>query len=185
MNKKENQRIRLTKTLLKNSLIDLMRTSPINKITIREICGQAGINRSTFYLYYTDSYALLEEIEGELLAHARERLERLDSNMDNRHDLQELLSYIKEHADIFKTLLCRQDNLSFQLKFIDSSIKNLRLNVALECSEHISDYVYGFLTAGCLSIITKWISADFDMDSKALSEIIIRLSAGAASSYSS
>lgn len=183
MIKKENQRVRLTKTLLKNSLIDLMHTHSINKITIKELCEHADVNRSTFYLYYTDQYALLNEVESDLLIQVRQRLEKLDSNVSNLHFLKELLTYIKENAEIFNTLLCRQDNIQFQQKFIESSIINLRTNVVLNGSEKVSDYVYCFLTAGCLNMITKWIVADFDMDSNELSELIFRLSDSAVALY--
>ena len=56
---KENQRVKLTRQLLQNSLIELMQEKPIAKTTIKEICETADINRSTFYLYYADQYALL------------------------------------------------------------------------------------------------------------------------------
>jgi hypothetical protein len=38
----ENRRIKMTKTLLKTSLIELMHTKPLGKITIRELCDKRG-----------------------------------------------------------------------------------------------------------------------------------------------
>ena len=46
---KDNQRVRLTKRLLQDSLIELMKTKTIYKISIKEICELAEVNRSTFY----------------------------------------------------------------------------------------------------------------------------------------
>ncbi len=183
MKKKENQRIMLTKTLLKNSLVDLMHTKSINKITIKELCENADINRSTFYLYYTDQFALLKEIEDELLLNAREHLKNIDSDLNNLHYLKELLYYMKTNSDIFYTLLCRQENLSFQTSFIDTSIRNLKINLSLQCEEKISDYIYRYLTMGCLSLIIKWFEAGFDMSPEELAEMIFRLSDNAISIY--
>ena len=59
-NKKMDQRVRLTRNLLKNALVQLMQEQHIAKISIRAICEVAGINRSTFYVHYTDQYDLLK-----------------------------------------------------------------------------------------------------------------------------
>lgn len=184
MKPKENQRIKLTKTLLKNSLINLMHTKSIHKITIKELCENADINRSTFYLYYSDQYQLLKEIEDELLFNATEHLKNIDSNFDNVHYLKELLYYMKSNSDIFDTLLCRQENMSFQTKLIDISNKNLKLNLNLKCEEKIADYIYRYVIFGCLSLITKWFEAGFDVSTDELADMIFRLSDHAISIYS-
>ena len=64
--KKTDQRIRLTRTLLKNALVQLMQENHISKISVRALCETAGINRSTFYLHYTDPYDLLASVEKEV-----------------------------------------------------------------------------------------------------------------------
>ena len=181
MIRKQNQRVKLTKQLLKNSLMKLMHKKPIGKITIKEICENAEINRSTFYLYFTDQYALLSEIENELIDHAQEHLKKIHSNAGSIQYLEALLYYIEGHADIFRTLLCRQESLSFQSAFIEVSFLNLKSNLSLNCSESIAGYVYNYLIMGCLSMIKQWIEEDFDMSSKDLADLIFRLSDKAAS----
>ena len=63
----ENQRIRLSKTLLKNALVHLLQKKPLNKISVLEICETAQINRTTFYKYYGSQTDLLNEIESDFL----------------------------------------------------------------------------------------------------------------------
>ena len=58
-----NQRIMLTKKLLKTGLTDMLQTRNIYQISIRELCESAGINRSTFYKYYGSQFDLLTEME--------------------------------------------------------------------------------------------------------------------------
>ena len=67
MKKREDQRITLTKKLLRDSLVELLNEKSIYKITIRELCEVAGINRSTFYRYYENQFSLLGEMEGEIV----------------------------------------------------------------------------------------------------------------------
>lgn len=54
-----------TKELIKKTFLNLYDKNTIDKISIRKLCEIIGINRSTFYLYYTDIYNLLEQIEKE------------------------------------------------------------------------------------------------------------------------
>ena len=70
----ENQRIRLSKTLLKNALVHLLQKKPLNKISVLEICETAQINRTTFYKYYGSQTDLLNEIESDFLAQLDESL---------------------------------------------------------------------------------------------------------------
>ena len=60
---KNNRRTIITKKILKDSLLELMQTKPISKITIKEICDLSNMSRSTFYLHYQDQSALLEDTE--------------------------------------------------------------------------------------------------------------------------
>ena len=41
----ENRRVMMTKRLLKESIFELMKNKPLNKITIKELCENADANR--------------------------------------------------------------------------------------------------------------------------------------------
>ena len=66
MEKKTDRRIRKTKTQLRAGLAKLMQTKSLKEITVKELVEEVDINRSTFYLHYTDIYQMLESIETEL-----------------------------------------------------------------------------------------------------------------------
>lgn len=51
-----------TKKLIRSVFIELLNEKPLNKITVKDIANSCGINRNTFYYYYSDIYALLSEI---------------------------------------------------------------------------------------------------------------------------
>ena len=65
--KKTDARVRYTQKVLKDSLLQLLEKKPVNKITVKEVCELAELNRATFYAHYTDGFALLESIENEML----------------------------------------------------------------------------------------------------------------------
>ena len=85
----ENQRVKLSKIMLKNALVELLETKPINKITVYELCRSAEINRSTFYKYYGEPQDILNEIVNELL-------EKTAIIVKNENYLQEVLLWLSK-----------------------------------------------------------------------------------------
>ena len=67
-------RIRYTKMVIRDAFIGLLKKKPLNRITVKEICDIADINRATFYKYYSDPFDLLEKIEQELLHQLQKKL---------------------------------------------------------------------------------------------------------------
>ena len=55
----------LTKDAIKKSFLKLLNRKPLNKITVKEIVEDCGINRNSFYYHYSDIPALVEEIFNE------------------------------------------------------------------------------------------------------------------------
>ena len=51
-------RIEKTERAIKNAFLELRSRKPLGKITVKELCSLAAINKSTFYSHYEDIYAL-------------------------------------------------------------------------------------------------------------------------------
>lgn len=51
-----------TKKLIFDTFIEQLEKKPFDKITVKDIVESCGINRNTFYYYYSDIYDLLEEV---------------------------------------------------------------------------------------------------------------------------
>ena len=92
-NKKADLRIRKTEAAIKNAFIELRAGKPLEKITVKELCALALINKSTFYTHYEDIYALSEAIEQETVA-------SIISSIDHLRD------YTPENSDAFTRELC-------------------------------------------------------------------------------
>lgn len=61
-------RIEKTKRSIYNAFIGLRSKKVLEKITVKELCETAQINKSTFYVYYHDVYDLSDKIENEIIA---------------------------------------------------------------------------------------------------------------------
>ena len=64
---KESRRTKMTRNLLNDSFWWLLEQKPLRKITVKEICQVADVNRSTYYQYYTDPYDQAQQQEKELI----------------------------------------------------------------------------------------------------------------------
>ena len=60
-------RIEKTERGIKNAFIELRSKKPLEKITVKELCESARINKSTFYAHYKDIYDLSDAMEEEVV----------------------------------------------------------------------------------------------------------------------
>lgn len=56
-----------TEQAIKNAFTLLRSKKELEKITVKELCTEARINKSTFYSHYADLYALSDTLEGEVV----------------------------------------------------------------------------------------------------------------------
>ena len=104
--KKENQRVKLTKKLLKQSLLDIMDKKPVGSISVIELCEKAEINRSTFYNHYGCPNDVLYDIECDFV----EDLEQIwTKNNDKEYPIEkrveDLCTYLQDNKKLAKLLL--------------------------------------------------------------------------------
>ena len=60
-------RAQKTQKSITDAFFRLRAHKPLEKITVRELCRETPVNRSTFYAYYKDVYDLSEHLENELV----------------------------------------------------------------------------------------------------------------------
>lgn len=79
-----DKRIEKTRIAIKDAFLELHQTKPLEKISIKELCDMANINKSTFYSHYMNIYALADAIEYEtVLAIVSSIPKDLDYNLTN------------------------------------------------------------------------------------------------------
>ena len=63
---------KFTKQAICASFINLLNSRPLDQITVKDIVEDCGVNRKTFYYYYQDIYALVDD----LFANELERIQK-------------------------------------------------------------------------------------------------------------
>ncbi len=150
----KESRVKLTKKLLQDSLLDLMKTKRIYKISIRETCEKAGVNRTTFYKYYNTEYDLLEEIENQYL----QTIDEYISLSGKEAILEEILEFLLAHEDVFTLFLDNNQGNNFYERLIKMCFNKLAYNDKLQSirQKYPSEHLYNFIIFGSLSIVKAW-----------------------------
>ena len=159
----ENQRVRLSKQLLRQSLIDLLNDKSIHKISVREICDRAQVNRSTFYKYYGSQYDLFKEMEDEVLEHVDRHLSVKPTTVaGDLSQITELIAFVEDNAPLSRILINHNIdptfpdalmNLPCLRQWIDNHFRAVYSKAEME-------YVYALVVSGGYSIIKMWINKD-------------------------
>ena len=68
-----------TKNAIRRSFIELLAERPFDKISVRDIAERSEVTRNTFYYYYTDIYALAEDVFESEIEKLSERVEGYES----------------------------------------------------------------------------------------------------------
>jgi len=170
-------RVRYTKMIIQINFVALLKEKPINKITVKEICDLAEINRATFYKYYLDAFDLLEKIEDEVLKELQETIHHSLKDGINK-TLIEILSKMKENEGLYTTLFSGNGDTSFALKIFR--------NCYVEFAEHIREqypkltktqqaWIYVYTAQGSSGILNYWISDGMSESPKEVADFIEKL----------
>jgi len=164
-NEKIDRRVKYTKMVLRQSLLELMKDKNINKISVKDICDLADINRGTFYSHYADPFDLLHQIEEELFVKISASLKRHSER--NREDkisgtrgaILEIIECIAENSDICRVLLSENGDPAFMERVMYIGRDGCIADWADEIGENnveIAEFLYSFAAFGSISLIKEW-----------------------------
>lgn len=159
----ENQRVRLSKQLLRESMIAVLHEKSIHKISVREICDRAQVNRSTFYKYYGSQYDLFNEMEEETLDYVNRNLSTEPSTVEeDLAQITKLIAFVDENESLCRIIINHNIDPSFpdalmELPFLRHWIDS---HFGAEYSKTEMEYVYGLVVNGGYYVIKRWINKD-------------------------
>lgn len=164
-NSKFDRRIKYTKKALRQSLLTLMEQKDIQKITVKELCELADINRGTFYAHYYDPQDLLQQIEDELYSQLENALTQITERpIDSRIAIpsslfKETFECFADNRDVCRILFGEHGDT----KFLDriASIEKTRYLKEWQTISGIQDpiqieYLNSFVLSGCIGILRCW-----------------------------
>lgn len=161
--KKQDKRSKRTRAALESTLLRLLKDYEIDDISIKKLCEEADVNRTTFYLHYTSVYDVLNNIREEFIMrvlanftvhkfpHGAEAytdfLKAVKTAVDNTPMLDSFIITSKE-AGVFTQDLKN----SFYEKLFSVLVKEAREDRKQQCA-----YVTVFLCSGVIDAYILWL----------------------------
>ena len=143
----------VTKKALADSMKQLMKEKPFDKISVTDICEYCGMNRKSFYYHFKDKYDLVNWIyytEFIMMAGLRQ--------FGSAWDLLEAVADLfYSSQDFYKRALEVEGQNSFRDYFCDSTAPIFRLFASQIVPEEDCDSVIAYMADAFLVIMQRWL----------------------------
>lgn len=172
----ESRRVKITKKMIKNALLELLEERPLEKISVTDICRAADVNRSSFYAHYQDIMQLENEIEQDVL-------EQLPTESEALYDyssgytlkvLADFFDYVRENERMFRILIVKHDSRSFNDRLINTVMHKYSVPLMGD-SELERRYNYTYITNGVMGMLRAWIIDGFPISSASLAGLVLNM----------
>ncbi|OFI49482.1 hypothetical protein BG261_02575 [Floricoccus tropicus] len=167
----------ITKRKIKRALLDCMEDKKFDLITVNDIVTKASVNRSTFYRYYDDKYALLDEIELAVIKHINQYR---DSNAIyiegkgyiNSQNIISMLRHLKKFDFIINRLLSFNGDQLFEIRLRNQLSQQFYKSIKVTTSNEKLELIKDFLGHIVIGTFRYWTSQDENMSEEDLSQVI-------------
>lgn len=174
---KMDRKTRYTRMVLQDSLLEMMKEKPINKITIKELCERADINRTTFYSHYSDQYDLLRKIEDETLSWAKDAIASVASKTDKQEAmkvLEEICQYFVDNSRHLQVLMSEQGDINFQKQLFTLIYQQCGINPLADSdgTANMKELSFIFAVNGSVGLIQHWLKNGLNRSAGEMAQII-------------
>ena len=169
------------------ALLALLEEKDLEYITVKEICHQAGINRSTFYLHYETIADLVDEtlemINQRFLSYFPRQEEEILGNMGSREReslvlvtreyLVPYLHFIRDNKKVYRAAFRNPSSMGVNTRY--GELKQRILSPILERfgipAAHRPYYI-AYYIEGIAAIVKEWLRQDCADDVEMVADII-------------
>jgi AcrR family transcriptional regulator len=179
-NQKEDRRVSRTKRNINTAFLALLKQKELSKITIKELCELADINRKTFYTYFDSIPAVLAEIENQIIDNFQDRIEREKMKKTNLTVTDVVLcigDLLRSNAE-FVHQLVQVDALEGLEKKVCYVIKDAMKDALEPMYPHQNDLVnltLEYIISGAVSMNIQWFSTNNSLPLKTLTDMTVGL----------
>lgn len=180
---KQDRRVKRTKMMMQDALMELMDEKPFSEITAKDVTARADLNRATFYLHYANVFALLDEMENEVVEKFAQMLEQAEIRQDEAWEypiIGHICDYIAENPKLCRCLLLqsRSDRLARKLTEIMKQIsRKVRQDWGADAVSPETEYIHQFIAYGAIGMVKQWLEDGLTLSREemmALAERLIR-----------
>lgn len=147
-----------TKLLLAESIKELMRTIPLDKITVKEIVSRCGTTRQTFYRNFKDKYDLVNWYFDRII---KKTIRQMGISLTLREALVKKFEYMREDKPFFVSALSSSDYNNL-MDYDYQCIYRFYRSIAEKNGEVTPDidFLLQFYCHGSMDMTAEWVKYD-------------------------
>ena len=169
----ENRRVRMTKQMMKDVLLELLEQQELISITVTAICERADVHRSTFYKYYTDPADLMRDIEQDFLKMIPmpSRIPDLQNHEQLLKETTAFFEKVKLNRKACRILFGKSIGNSFMARLVDYLCTG-SFPVNKGADELSERYIRLYIACGTVGMLREWVDTDFALSSRRIAEMM-------------
>lgn len=163
MEKKEDRRVLRTREAIREAFFTLLEEKPVEKISVRELCELANINRTSFYDHYLDYPDFLASIEKEFAQNMLTQYDELFVRADYAEETMRKFLLFLRHSRETKLLFSRYGGES-ALVIFEEALKKRTFPVWFQIGNITpvqAEYLFRYITSGGFAVIRQWYEGGF------------------------
>lgn len=175
-NVRNDRRVNYTKMVLRNALIELLQEKHIGKITIKEICERADINRGTFYSHYTDQFDLQSQIFEDMLTRISSLMDQTPYTAGTQAShamLTCIFRFVYENRQLVKLMLGENSTIHLPDE-LQRFLTDKQIFRAFPVRAGQENYLYRFVAYGCVGIVYEWLEKGSESPDE-IANLVMRL----------
>lgn len=176
----QDLRFRRTHAAIQNAMAELVMECDPDKITVKAITDQAGINRKTFYLHYDSIEALFDEhLDTVMDRFFDEAEETPDRPEDIEGHAQRFFLFLAEQDEPTTRLICTRGRYDYGGKLYHRQMKRYAEagNPFASLDAGSFDLVIHFIRSTALQFFRRWVRSGRCVDQRAAAKLLGQLTA--------
>lgn len=175
----ENQRVVITKRMLKESMLSILKEKELDTINVAELCRKAGVNRATFYRHYEIPRDVLMEIQQDLYRELLQQVKLPQATGDIRPMIEKLCVFLDDHQELLRILVRSNSDTEFadfmQDMYLELAKEYSHLGMLKRLDQEDIALLTLYSTGGSYFVLRSWIMGSIKKTPREMADYVYSL----------
>ena len=154
-------RVQRTKKILKDTFNEMIVTTDFEKITIKDLCDKAMINRRTFYLHYSSIEDILEDFISDYTHEYYDLIKDFNPIEEVDELVKSYFTYSEEKGMMFERINTSPNFEYIRLRMIqkveDYALSDNNFHMLKKFDEISQNLIHSFINWSCVGLYREWV----------------------------
>ena len=154
-------RVQRTKKILKDTFNEMIVTTDFEKITIKDLCDKAMINRRTFYLHYSSIEDILEDFISDYTHEYYDLIKDFDTIEEVDELVKNYFTYSEEKGMMFERINTSPNFEYIRLRMIqkveDYANDDNNFHMLKKFDKVSQRLIHSFINWACVGLYREWV----------------------------